>query len=143
MVRVIPRADAVGLLYSAPDGAETRDGYYVEPAFLTANRPLPTANCPLSLSDSFAVYSAQGCQESALFDLGGAGAGEALLIYRGGCVDLYGLQVADGSACERAVERALKRVPGKLERRAHVFIIDKDTPAAIVHPYEVNLRRLR
>jgi hypothetical protein len=54
---------------------------------------LPTANCqlPTFLSNSFAVYSAKGCKQSALFDQRGAGAGEALLIYRGGCVDFYGL----------------------------------------------------
>lgn len=85
--------------------------------------------------DSFSVHSAQRGEKRALFSLCPAGAGEALLIDSCLGVDLYGLEVADGFAGQRAVQRALQGVPGKLKSRAHVFVVDKDTPAVIVHPH--------
>src|SRR5436305_10135057 len=93
-------------------------------------------------SDSFTVNAAQGCEERALFGLRSTGAGEALLVYRGVGVDFDCLQVADGLACERAVDGALQRVPGKLKSRAHIFIVNEDTPASIIHSDQVNARQL-
>lgn len=77
-----------------------------------------------------------------MFDLSGANACEALWVRSGIGVQRDGLKTAQGLSAERAVDGALQRVPWELIGHSHILIIDKDAPAPVVHPNEVNLRHL-
>src|ERR1051325_7221122 len=82
---------------------------------------------------SFAVDAAKGCEQGAVFGLRGADASQPVLVCDGRRLNLNRLQTHERLARERAVERALQRVPGKLKRLAHISPVNKDTPAPLVH----------
>ena len=73
-----------------------------------------------------------------MFGLGGADTRDAMMVNGLGSVNLYGLQIIERPARERAVERALQRVPGKLVGCARIFIVNEDAPAIIIATDEMD-----
>lgn len=73
-----------------------------------------------------------------MFGLGCADTRDAVMVNACGSVYLDGLQIIERPARQRAVERALQRVPWKLVSCARIFIVNEDAPAIVIATDEID-----